>query len=303
MLKHTKFQQKQCDGCVSEKCNMGCCDLRIFLGKGDLNRLFLEYPFSTTLEGQVVAVADEIAQRSHDVDDAMSANLLNFSELKRFLLDHKMTVLWNIMEKSIQKMGAGGRLYVSEHQMICARVISDIINYLVNDVLKESKCRMEKFEEDELYKEQHRFSGRLIGFSMEGDKICTLLEKMVSAKVINSSEVSRFDYTASKIVKALFEGYYSHPRLLHEGTLKKAYIDMREQTGEAVNFAEDDPKKVEEELNAITRTIKNSGYSDGTESQRRLWAKHTILVRTIVDYIAGMTDSYARNEYYDFIRG
>ncbi len=35
----------------------------------------------------------------------------------------------------------------------------------------------------------------------------------------------------------------------------------------------------------------------------REWKKHVILVRNIVDYIAGMTDSYARNEYRSFCGG
>lgn len=301
VLKHTKFRQKQCNGCTAKKCDMGCCDLQVFLGKGDIKYLFLGYPFPTTLEGQVVAVADEIAQRSHDVDDALSAGMLSFSELQCFLENHQMMPLWKIMEKSFKKIKGSNRVYISEKQIICARVISDIINYLVNDVLKETKGRLEKFKENELYRDQHHFSEQLVYFSEEGDKICTLLEKMVSNKVINSSEVSRFDYNASKIVKALFETYYAHPRLLHENTLKKAYIDMYVQTGDAVNLVEDEPHKVKKELDAITKFIENSSYSCGTESQRKIWVKHTVLVRTIVDYIAGMTDSYAYNEYRTFI--
>lgn len=297
VLKHTKFQQRHCDGCTAEKCSMACCDLRVFLGKGDVDRLYIQYPFSTTLEGQVVAVADEIAQRSHDVDDAMSAGLLDFDELQVFLINHQMMPLWNIMEKSFQKLQSSGRTYVSERYILCARVISDIINYLVNDVLKEARSRIEKFEENELYKTRHRFSEQLIGFSEEGDVICGLLERMVSAKVIGSSEVSRFDYTASQTIETLFKIYYAHPKLLNENTLKKAYIDMQEKTGCAIHFAEDDPQRVNAELNAITQSIVSSDYSCGSKNQQMLWTKHVILVRAITDYIAGMTDSYALNEY------
>ncbi len=297
ILKHTKFRQRNCSGCTAEKCSMACCDLHVFLGKGEIEYLYTEYPFSTTLEGQVVAIADEIAQRSHDVDDAISAGLLNFSQLQNFLVNHQMMPLWNIMEKSFQKIQNSGRIYVSERHMICARVISDIINYLVNDVLAEAKSRIEKFEENELYKTRHRFSEQLISFSEEGDVICSLLERMVSAKVIGSSEVSRFDYKGSQTVKALFEIYYNHPRLLNENTLRKAYIDMQEQIGNAVNFVEDDPQRVKQELSAITQMVESSDYSCGTKSQQMLWKKHTILVRAIIDYIAGMTDSFAQNEY------
>src|SRR5699024_654939 len=38
-----------------------------------------------TLEGQVVAVADEIAQRSHDIDDAFASHLITPVELSQYL--------------------------------------------------------------------------------------------------------------------------------------------------------------------------------------------------------------------------
>lgn len=101
------------------------------MGEGDVKELLIQYRWPTTLEGQVVAVADEIAQRSHDVDDAMSAGLLSYEQLQAFLLKKDMTPLMRIMAHSMETIKTAKRNLISDNQMICARVISDIVNYLL----------------------------------------------------------------------------------------------------------------------------------------------------------------------------
>ena len=297
VLKHTGYHQKECGKCEMDKCPRKCCDLKAFLGKGKMDRLFTKIEFPTTLEGQVVSIADEIAQRSHDVDDAMSANLLNYEELHSFLEKEKMFPLLQKINMSYKEIKESKRKYSSEEQMVCARVISDIINYLVNDAVCESRRRMKEFEEDAFYKQEHRFSEVLVGFSKEGKEICELLEGMVKRKVINNPEIVKFDYNANIIVKNLFETYYHNPKLLHKGTLKKLGIEIYDELGEWIDFAEGDVEEVQKQLNAITSKLNDSNFNSPE------WKKHIILVRTIVDYIAGMTDSYARNEYVSFYRG
>ncbi len=68
ILKHTKIKRN------SEL----WCDIDRFLFMDDGNLLFnakikdmLKFDHSVTLEGQIVAIADEIAQRQHDLDDGM----------------------------------------------------------------------------------------------------------------------------------------------------------------------------------------------------------------------------------------
>lgn len=294
VLKHTGYHQKECGKCGMDKCPRKCCDLKAFLGKGEMDRLFTKIEFPTTLEGQVVSIADEIAQRSHDVDDAMSAGLLDYEGLRSFLEREKMEPLLTIINKSYDEIKASKREYSSIKQMVCARVISDIINYLINDAIQESKKRIEKFEENDFYKKEHRFSEVLVDFSETGKEICGLLEGMVKRIVINNPEIVKFDYNANIIVKKLFETYYHNPKLLHKGTLKKLEIEIHDELGERIDFAEGDIEEVQKQLSAISSNL------DGTNLNSPEWKKHIILVRTIVDYIAGMTDSYARNEHASF---
>lgn len=301
VLKHTGFKRKDCNNCRkrtgNEKCfEKKCCDLKVFLGTGDESNLYIEYPFSTTLEGQVVAIADEIAQRSHDVDDAMTAGYLEYVELSDFLQKNGLEAIGKVINSSYSKIMKRGRDYVSERQIICARVISDIVNYLVNDVVKQSRKNICAFQEDELYLKKHRFSACLICFSKEGERTCKLLESMVSRKVLNNPEVAKFDYNASRVIKRLFEIYYHNPRLLHINTLQKLSIEIKKKTGKSIDFVDEDTQKIEKEFKRLTEDAVWSLESNRREN----WEEHRILVRVIVDYIAGMTDSYARNEYKSF---
>ena len=76
---------------------------------------------------------------------------------------------------------------------------------------------------------------------------------------------------------------------------------MSEQVGHVVDFQDGKLKDVKAALGAIIgkAVISDVVSSDGI--QRENWIKHTILVRAITDYIAGMTDSYAMNEYHSFV--
>lgn len=58
-----------------------------------------EDPCPFTLEGQVVAIADEIAQQSHDIDDAFSSSLITFKELQEHLELKKMSDFKSRVEK------------------------------------------------------------------------------------------------------------------------------------------------------------------------------------------------------------
>ena len=294
VLKHTSYRCKSCADCGALECSRSCCDLQVFLGNGDVEELFADIGFPTTLEGQVVAVADEIAQRSHDVDDAMSAGLLDYEQLTRFLTEKSMEPLLKIISKSRETIENCPRPLVSKNQMICARVISDIVNYLVNNVIEESKKRFGQFQKDTLYCEKHRFSKKLVDFSEAGEKICSLLESMVNRRVISSQEVAKFDYNAANVIKGLFSVYYHNPRLLHRGTLKKMSLDIQRSEHKYIDFADGDPSEIRGEFEKIT------GMGCLADEKTRM--RHILLVRSITDYIAGMTDSFARNEFSCFVK-
>mgnify|MGYP002536479022 CR=1 FL=1 len=72
VLKHTKLKP-------------GKIDLSDFLSKEYLDKICIsneKVQVCSSLEGQVVAIADEIAQRGHDVDDALTSGVMTIDEFK-----------------------------------------------------------------------------------------------------------------------------------------------------------------------------------------------------------------------------
>ena len=261
----------------------------LFFGHEEIKKLYKEYTFATTLEGQIVAIADEIAQRSHDLDDSFAAKILTTEEMIGYLDLRKMAALKEDLEKVLNELNefkGKNRAFINEEELRHSRIVSSIIHFFINDVVNESKEKIKMFKENEFYINEHRFNEQLIDFSQNGKVLCRYLEKIISKKVINSTEVVQFDNKAEQIVCGLFKAYYNNPRLLHTSTLRRLYVEMRKDTIDVIDFLNGDRDVVDKEINKI--------INDNTSAYIN---KRKILVRTIADYIAGMTDSYAINEY------
>lgn len=290
ILKHTGGKIKDCDFCDKrELCDEKCFDLDVFTPYMDIKKLYKEYKFATTLEGQIVAIADEIAQRSHDLDDSFAAKILTTEEMIGYLDLRKMAALKEDLEKVLNELNefkGKNRAFINEEELRHSRIVSSIIHFFINDVVNESKEKIEMFKENEFYINEHRFNEQLIDFSQNGKVLCRYLEKIISKKVINSTEVVQFDNKAEQIVCGLFKAYYNNPRLLHTSTLRRLYVEMRKDTIDVIDFLNGDRDVVDKEINKI--------INDNTFAYIN---KRKILVRTVADYIAGMTDSYAINEY------
>ncbi len=108
ILKHTKIcscNEKCSDKTKGLECSKNIFKLENFLCNGDIKMLHPEFKFATTLEGQVVAVADEIAQRAHDLDDGIANEIINedtfLVELKQMATEEFIERLENEIAKSI----------------------------------------------------------------------------------------------------------------------------------------------------------------------------------------------------------
>ncbi len=253
-----------------------------------------KYPI--TLEGQVVALADEIAQRSHDIDDALSSSLISFEELAELLKLTKFEKITTIVESLENK--SKDELYTSDRkELLYTRLSAGIVSFFINDVVacsdqamkKEIKERKKDTREDVFFHEQ------LIDFSPIGKRLSGHIENILKKKVLNSVEVVLFDDNASNIVYSLFKIYYKNPMLLHDGTLRRLYkYYLDNGIKDVFEFRESQPKLMNQEWSRITS---NPIKCDDVNNREMIIKKRKLLVRTICDYIAGMTDSYAIKEY------
>ncbi|MBQ4342043.1 MAG: hypothetical protein II756_05990, partial [Clostridia bacterium] len=142
----------------------------------------------------------------------------------------------------------------------------------------------------------------------QNDYIASLIKARV---VINNREVAVFDSNAESIVSGLFKAYYENPRLLPAGTKRALYARLREAKvpdgGDGkplvniIDFITGDDDLVRSEYEKMTDEDLSPLIEDHKPEQEK-WlmeyrTKRRVLVRTICDYIAGMTDSFARAEY------
>lgn len=113
------------------------------------------------------------------------------------------------------------------------------------------------------------------------------------------------------IVQELFAKYYKNPRLLHSGTVHKIFLETlnhpnREVSNSAIYLSDASIELVNQEIEEITSEKLNEPLileylenKDYTRDERDIviFEKRRILIRAITDYIAGMTDGYALEEY------
>lgn len=243
MLKHTKLKRDN-------------YSLDQFISSDDASdKLHFTQDFCSTLEGQVVAIADEIAQRGHDLDDAFSSGAMEFDDFKNYLAVKKMKKLLDIVEevnKDLTSMGEKNRRFVDKKELRNSRTVSAIVSYFINDVINCLKGKMSEYDLSEFKGNHNRVKEELICFSEETSTLNKYLETIISSKVINSPEVSLFDNNAETIISGLFKAYYNNPRLLHKGTQRKLYINLRNISENVVDFEYGNHEVIKEEFDMIT---------------------------------------------------
>lgn len=260
--------------------------------------LNFEQDYCSTLEGQVVAIADEIAQRGHDLDDALSSGAMRFEDFQKYLTVKKMKGLSDIVQSvndNIKNMNNNHRRFIDENELRNSRTVSAIVSYFINDVIKYSSEKINKYDYSEFKKNKYRVLKELIQFSNTTSTLNKYLETIITSKVINSPEVSLFDNNAATIIRGLFKAYYNNPRLLHKGTQRKLYINLRSVSENVVDFEYGNHEVIKKELDLITNyDLSKEPTTSLTEEYKN---KRHVLVKTICDFISGMTDTYAINEY------
>lgn len=263
----------------------------------------------SSLEGQVVAIADEIAQRGHDVDDALTSGVMTIDEFEDRLRIDKCSELSHRIEKEMQEIDTLERLIGDKKELKISRVVTVIVNYFIQKTIEHSLIIVAANEGLSRLSLDNNIM--MVGFPPEVKRVNDYLEKVVQKKVICNYEVARADYNASMIVQKLFAKYYKNPRLLHFGTVHKIFLETlnhpnREVSNSAIYLSDASIELVNKEIEEITSEKLNEALileylenKDHTRDERDvvIFEKRRILIRAITDYIAGMTDGYALEEY------
>jgi len=176
--------------------------------------LHFELDAATTLEGQVVAICDEIAQRTHDLEDGIRAGLVELKKVQE--LPIVQLVEENLKITSLAN--ADPRLYEG-------LLVKGLIDFLVDDVIE---CTLENISQFSQQKGRlSDFDEELFRFSLKMNPLQKELNKFIYKEIIDFSRVQWSDELGRKLLYRLFESYYHDPSLLPD-YLHKRYSQQTE---------------------------------------------------------------------------
>lgn len=229
--------------------------------------LFLDAPCH--LEGQAVAVADEIAQQTHDLEDGLRAGSVRLETVEELTVSQR--VIAEVGTESYFK----NRAWIRQNTLV-----RGLIRLFVSDVVESSAARIARFLERHEISDHEGFSAHArevsqttVWMSAEVEELFSELKTFIYSRIINQGPVSRQDWRARKVVTALFGAYWSEPAVLPD------YILMRAAEELDLPYLRDLP------LKKIAATVAERYHSTPG------------FARLIVDHLAGMSDRFALEEF------
>lgn len=178
----------------------------------DLTDINVNKP-SFTLEGQVVAIADEIAQYTHDLEDGLRGNVITKVDLEEITLTKRF-----IFEKNKD---------LNKKEILENGILHSLVGILIDNVVSNSKKMIQQYHEkhgepgftskDDVY----LFS--CIEFDDEMKKWTKELDDKKRRLIISSQEISKSDSKARHLIKQIYRAYYEHPKQLPDYILERYF--------------------------------------------------------------------------------
>lgn len=214
-----------------------------------------------TLEGQVVALCDEITHRTFDLEDAIRARYLDLEEVRGL----------KIIREIEESMKLAPLLPHSRNEYIDL-LISRLIRILVKDVINNTLRRIKDF----CARKQrcHDFDEFLVMFSGPMNRKQHDLATFMRTRIGNHLIVNRFDRKTQRFIKDVFTAYFRDPLQMPDFLLKRYTA-----------------KEIDQKFNLRALSTKEALARIDT------FRKDALFVRNICDYISSMTDGFLIEEY------
>ena len=226
-----------------------------------LSDLNYDHFMALTLEGQVAAIADEIAQRTFDLEDALRAGYIQVSDARQMKLIQDVETKCNILD-----------VLKSNEDEYINLLISGLVRILVSDVIQNTVNRIKDFCERK--KRTSHFDEWLVIFSLEVNRKQNELDTFIQKELSNNFQVNRVNKKSEKVIRKLFKAYYSNPLQMNDRFLERYTCRKVDAQFRLRKLA---PKLVQEKIKEFQKDP--------------LYARH------IADYISSMSDSFAVQEY------
>ncbi|MDY6787466.1 MAG: deoxyguanosinetriphosphate triphosphohydrolase [candidate division WOR-3 bacterium] len=186
---------------------------------------------NSSIEGQIVNIADEIAYNSHDLDDGLESGFINTDQLMSIPL----------FKEYYEKL----KKNEDDEKMLRFAIVRELIGAQISDAVRSTLERIEKLGVESV--DDVRVNDNIVDYSDEMRAKNTKLKQFLYEKLYSHYKVLKMQHKAERYMEALFDIYNEDIRQLPDSYLERIDTDGRE--------------------------------------------------RVLCDYIAGMTDRYAQDEY------
>ncbi len=310
ILNHTRLFYKSCPYFGSGKTkncfllrnpkdcsSQGNLDLGFY--KKYLHLIECEMHESWSFEGLIVGLADEIAQRQHDTEDALLMDVVSQEAMvelinrlfKRFC---QGTGSYDQMLQAILRKAQETK----EQKEFLTYLSKFLVELYVSQVVRCSSENLTNFKEKYGINDKGDFEkiyptlkacevNSIIQFEKDFSKADDEFHEFLKNRIINSHTVQQMDGRGRYILRSLVKAYITNPRQLYDTTVLWVFKEFDPEEYRGISIM--DKEKIGEMRNHIDApTMKQ----DGPRFQ-------IILLRAICDYISGMTDEFAIQQYHN----
>lgn len=172
---------------------------------------FTKYP-SSSLEAQVVDIADEIAYDNHDLDDGLTSGLLKEDDLSGL-------AIWKDTAREILK----------EYKNISPikkryLIIRSLINLQVTDLINQTERNLINLAPDSCERAR-KLNKKIVTFSSNMIKLRVPLRAFLMHRLYHHYRVVRMSIKAKRFIQDLFKVYVGNPKQLPQDVQDRASKD------------------------------------------------------------------------------
>ncbi len=153
---------------------------------------------NSSLEAQIVDMADQIAYQNHDIDDGIRSKIVEVKELEKL-------ELWRMAQRHVPR-------FEPEHLWVSA-VISSLIKLMANDLLTATVSRLEALNPQSV-NDIRNAPIPMVAFSPEIEDKNNSLRHFLYSKFYRQPEVLEQSERGKETIKRIFFHLHEHPHKL-----------------------------------------------------------------------------------------
>lgn len=277
------------------------------------------YP-AWSFEAYAVKWADEIAQRHHDIEDAFFQKILTPREivvkvnpLVGLINDDLITKKFEKLKVEAEKLEK--KEFTAVQYSFAHSLSSFLVDTYVTIIIKEFRRVITHFSNKNNINDRKDFISKYTSFniddiremmSLKDSKIFEVdksLGESLKNSILDSYEVQRADGKGAYVIRKLVRAYLTNPQ-----QLPNEYINRFVKVELPRSLNSENEKFLQNVIKNIGKTYpENVNIWKDYECRETLRAicnknewfgvSYNALLRTVLDYVAGMTDSYANKQY------